>query len=108
MSILNDAITDAAEMQQAAEPLPQPEPEFIPESAPAFNPFNVLRVKTGAGSISDYMDSPLNFNHSTATAQILRGVTGIAGELDLAVIDITIGVINLITERRKNAAASDT
>lgn len=62
--------------------------------------FNWLKAKTGAGSIEDYMIHPLNVHESKGTAQILRGCTGIAGDLDLAILDIGLGVIELVKEKR--------
>lgn len=57
--------------------------------------FDVLRrlfgTQTGPGQIGDYVDHPLNFDGSMGLAQILRGLSGFAGELKLAVLDIGIG-----------------
>jgi hypothetical protein len=53
--------------------------------------FDILRTKTGAGSIDSYIDSPLNFNKSEGLAQILRGFTGFLGALDYAILDIVLG-----------------
>lgn len=64
--------------------------------------FSWIKSKTGAGSIEDYIDHPLNINASRPLAQILRGATGIFGSLDLAVVDIGIGFINAIKEHRNN------
>jgi hypothetical protein len=53
--------------------------------------FDILRTKTGTGSIDSYIDSPLNFNKSEGLAQILRGFTGFLGALDYAILDIILG-----------------
>ena len=50
-------------------------------------------AETGDGPISQYMDHALNFNNSKAMARILRGVTGLIGSLNLAIIDIGVGVL---------------
>lgn len=59
-----------------------------------------LKARTGAGSIETYLDHPLNRTHSHGVAQILRGVTGLAGDLDLAVVDIGLGVLQVMKERK--------
>jgi len=63
-----------------------------------------LKAKTGPGQVSEYVNHPMNFKHSQGAAQMIRGFTGILGDLDLAVIDITLGAFELAKEKR-NAAA---
>jgi len=60
--------------------------------------FSFLLAKTGEGSIDEYIDHPLNFKNTRGVAQIIRGATGFAGDLDLALIDIGLGIINCIRE----------
>lgn len=67
--------------------------------------FSFLMAKTGDGSISDYINHPLNFSSSKGVAQVLRGFTGLVGELDLAIVDIAIGSFNIIKEGKKNDLA---
>lgn len=69
--------------------------------------FSFLKAKTGPGPIDDYIDHPMNFNGGRAAAQILRGLTGLLGALDLAIIDILIGTIQAINERKKAEAAPE-
>ena len=59
-----------------------------------------LKAKTGTGSIGDYVDHPLNFNKSNGMAQMIRGATGLLGALDLAVIDIFVGLLQFSKERK--------
>lgn len=69
-----------------------------------------LKAKTGPGSIDDYLDHALNFHKSRGVAQILRGFTGILGELNLAIVDIVIGTLNTFKEKQtenKNTNGSD-
>ena len=65
---------------------------------------SILKAKTGPGQVSEYVNHPMNFKHSQGAAQMIRGFTGILGDLDLAVIDITLGAFELAKEKR-NAAA---
>lgn len=58
-----------------------------------------LRARTGEGRIDDYVNHPLNFSGSRGVAQILRGCTGMLGELDLAIVDIVVGGFNVIREK---------
>jgi hypothetical protein len=67
---------------------------------PRSNKFlDILKSKTGEGSIADYQDHPLNFNNNKYVGQILRGLTGILGALDLAIIDISMGLLGLFKDR---------
>ena len=74
-----------------------PEPEYGGFTMPDLG---FLKARTGAGSIETYLDHPLNRTHSHGVAQILRGVTGLAGDLDLAVVDIGLGVLQVMKERK--------
>lgn len=103
MSIINDAINDEAQLNE----IPQPDaaPEFIPQPDAAPLPrfdFSFLKAETGAGSIEDYIEHPLNFDGSRGIAQILRGATGIAGSLNLAVIDIALGAIQVLKDKKQD------
>lgn len=87
------------EMLSGVTTAPPPEASTAPSIDLSF-----LTAKTGSGSIEDYILHPLNFGGSRGMAQILRGCTGIAGDLDLALIDIVIGGFNLFAEGRKKHA----
>ena len=65
-----------------------------------------LAAPTGAGTIEEYVEHPLNFDRTKSTARILRGLTGICGELNYALIDIGLGVIEKIKERGHNEQAN--
>lgn len=84
--------------------------EAAPEAAAApgrsFD-FSFLKAKTGPGPIEDYINHPMNFNGGRAAAQILRGLTGLLGALDLAIIDILIGTIQAINDRKKAEQAPE-
>lgn len=101
MSLLDEArIEEAAEA--AAEEVSAAAPE-MEEAAPGFRfttpDLSFLAAPTGEGPIDDYMEHPLNFDHKKSTARILRGCTGICGNLDYAIIDIALGVIEKIKEK---------
>lgn len=58
-----------------------------------------LAARTGEGSVDEYINHPLNFDNRASTARILRGCTGLCGQLDYALIDIALGVIEKIKEK---------
>ena len=70
--------------------------------------FSFLRAKTGEGDISEYLNHALNFNKSKGVAQMLRGFTGLLGELNLAVIDITLGAFQFAKEKSGSVAVDGT
>ncbi|MDP4170148.1 MAG: hypothetical protein Q8906_06015 [Bacillota bacterium] len=67
----------------------------------------ILTAETGAGSVEDYLDHPMNFLKSRGLAKILRGFTGIFGSLSLAVIDIALGTLEFSKERKQGAVTND-
>lgn len=60
----------------------------------------MLTAETGSGAIGDYLDHPMNFNKSLGLAQILRGLTGLVGNLKLAIIDIGFGALRFSREKK--------
>ncbi len=58
-------------------------------------------AETGPGSIDEYKEHPLNMRGSMGMAQILRGLTGMAGTLNYAIIDIGLGFIQLTKEGKE-------
>jgi hypothetical protein len=72
-----------------------------PEPSKLNGIFNkILTAETGEGSIGDYIEHPMNFNNSKGLARILRGLTGIIGNLSLAIIDIGLGVLEFSKENK--------
>jgi hypothetical protein len=64
--------------------------------------FSFLKAQTGEGSIESYLQSPLNFNESRAVARILRGLQGMVGNMDYAIVDISVGILDYMRGRRGN------
>jgi hypothetical protein len=82
--------------------------ERFPESEekPVFSfDFSFLRVETGSGSIEERLEHPLNVSRSRGVAQVIRGCEGLFGSLNLAVVDIVLGLIEVIKERRALSAS---
>lgn len=59
-----------------------------------------LTTKTGEGTVEEYLEHPLNFNNSKGLARVLRGSTGLFGALDLAIIDILVGILQFAKEKK--------
>lgn len=59
-----------------------------------------VKAQTGAGSVESYIDHPMNFSKSKGMAQILRGLTGMVGELKYALLDVFLGVLQFSKERK--------
>ena len=98
--LLNEAIRDEAAEAAAAETMAAEEFEDTPGVRFTVPDLSFLFAKTGAGAVEEYIDHPLNFDGMKSTARILRGLTGSAGELDYALIDIGLGALEKIKEKR--------
>lgn len=61
----------------------------------------ILTAETGEGSIEMYIEHPLNFNNSKGVARVLRGLTGIMGNLNYAIVDIVIGSLDVLKSSSK-------
>lgn len=98
------SITD--EMMQdniPQDPVEQSIPEIPAREGMSVN-LSILKAPTGEGAVEDYMDEPLNFDKTKSTARLLRGFTGLLGSLNLAIIDIIIGMLEKVKERKSNAS----
>ena len=62
---------------------------------------SLLKAQTGAGQVEDYQEHALNYNGSKSVARIIRGLTGLLGELNYAVVDIIMGVLEFSKDRKK-------
>lgn len=99
--LLREAINDeAAEAAAAEQVTPAADFEDAPGVSFTMPDLSFLLAKTGPGAVEEYIEHPLNFDGEKSTARILRGLTGIAGELDYALIDIGLGCLEKIKEKR--------
>lgn len=101
MSLDYEASMAAAEEKLAQDEVFE-EPEKVKESI-SFD-FSFLKAPTGPGGIEDYKTHVLNPSGSAGVAQVLRGVTGLAGDLNLAVLDILFGTFRILQERKPETA----
>jgi hypothetical protein len=80
---------------------PEIEQEIITgQDMPIIKLPDFMKAKTGEGSIEDYLEHPLNFNKSNAIARMIRGATGLLGALDLAIIDIGVGLLEFLKGKK--------
>lgn len=105
MSIIEESIKEAAVEKEIShlDYLTGDEPPIEPAPSSRISDFlpdlSILLSKTGPGGIEEYIDHPLNGKKSRGMAQMLRGLTGIAGELDYAIIDIAMGAFQYTKEK---------
>ena len=102
MSLLNEAYENEMAEEAAKEVFSSAEyPEEENGGGYRFQmpDLSFLAARTGDGAVEEYLNHPLNFDGKSSTARILRGATGLCGQLDYAVIDIALGVIEKIKEK---------
>lgn len=99
---------DAIEMEAAAEAEAAASIETEVNDAPgvrlAMPDLSFLAAQTGEGAVEEYLEHPLNFDHTKSTARILRGCTGLCGQLDYALIDIALGIIEKLRGKENGEA----
>jgi hypothetical protein len=66
----------------------------------SFIDFEKFKAQTGQGDLSEYKNHPLNWNQSKPVARIIRGFTGLLGELNFAVVDILIGFFEMTSKKK--------
>jgi len=104
MSLYEEAAREAAteKIEETAENIGYDPTE---DSAPGYRfqapDFSFLKAPTGEGSVEEYLEHPLNFDKKKSTARIIRGLTGLFGMLNYALIDITLGIIEKWKEKDK-------
>lgn len=84
----------------------QESPETLQQVAKTGLDLSFLKTPTGPGSIEDYIEHPFNIFKSRGLAQVLRGLTGLLGSLSFALVDILVGGLQFMRERRTENAGS--
>lgn len=108
MSLLEEAMIESEEFEGAAQSFNPPlEEEEVNGFRFEMPDFSFLLKPTGEGSIENYMNDPLNFDGKKSTARILRGATGLLGALNYAIIDIGLGVLEKMREKKNEAADTE-
>lgn len=103
VSIRDDVLSEglaAGVQDEYAEQFIQPVEQ---QEGPSF--IDILKSPTGEGDIvPTYTQHVLNFNKSESMGRIIRGLTGLLGNLNYAIADIAIGFFQMQHEK-KNAGA---
>lgn len=63
---------------------------------------NMLKSETGEGTIQSYNNHPLNIKSNNYVSQIIRGMTGMLGSLNFAILDIILGGLGFAKETKEN------
>lgn len=96
---VNTSTTMAAQDLAAPEAPPEPTPE------PWWQ--RLVSAETGAGELADYTSHPLNITGEPWNARLARGVTGLFGDLRLAVVDIIMAVVEMWWSKRRGAGGGN-
>jgi hypothetical protein len=100
-----DEAARAIDENAGPEPInPQPEAEMV-EPKPMEMSLSWLWNQTGEGEIEDYMTHPLNFTGQRWNARLIRGVTGMFGNLRYALVDIVMAGVDYWSKREGNGNA---
>lgn len=107
---ITDMINQDTEDQGPAQEGIGPEPiEKKPAGIDISGIIEKLFQPTGPGPLEQYQEHVLNFNKSVALARVLRGLTGILNsDLNLAIIDIGIGLLEMFKGKGKKENAVGT
>jgi len=69
---------------------------------------NMLKSETGEGTIDSYKNHPLNGKNNNSISQIIRGLTGILGSLNFGILDVILGCLGYVKEKKDNTYMSPT
>lgn len=59
----------------------------------------LLTAETGPRPLEEYENHALNFKNNKSIGKIIRGLEGLFGSLDLAIIDIIMGILEYSKEK---------
>lgn len=110
MSLVSEAINNEIDdfeeeiLEEAAEEIGSGPSARIGDFLPDFS---FLLSPTGPGPVESYIDHPFNTTGSKGTARILRGLTGIMGDLNYAVVDIVLGSVEVYQEKGKKVVKNE-
>jgi len=63
--------------------------------------FSVLLKKSPDKAIEEYNNHPLNYDRKESTGRILRGLEGLFSDLNYAIVDILLGILEKWKEGRQ-------
>jgi len=77
------------------------EPTPVMPKSKSFDIMKVLMRPAKDEPLDSYLTHPLNFDKTESTAKIVRGLEGLMGNLNLAIMDIVAGVIEKVQKKPK-------
>jgi hypothetical protein len=64
----------------------------------------LITAETGEGPLSSYRDHTINFTGDEGGARLARGMTGLFDNLNLAVVDLVVGAVQVLLKKRPSPA----
>ncbi|OPZ96766.1 MAG: hypothetical protein BWY70_01670 [Bacteroidetes bacterium ADurb.Bin408] len=98
---MDQTILDEVNGQAGQEDFLAPPPP-MPEATIPGGILNTLLKKSPNKAIEEYENHPLNYDKKQSTGRILRGLEGLFMDLNYAVVDVLLGVIEKWKEGRKH------
>jgi hypothetical protein len=97
-TIAEAALVDPLDEETTPAGMPAPEP-----SRPSWWD-RLISAETGEGPLSSYRDHTINFTGDEGGARLARGMTGLFDNLNLAVVDLVVGAVQLLLKKRPSPA----
>lgn len=88
--VMNKPSNEGWDGDETSPPVSDP-PQGQGQGEPSWQ--KILTAAPGPGAIEDYLIHPLNFRKSEGLGQIIRGLTGILGSLEYALVDVFMGFL---------------
>jgi len=83
------SIKDEIEQMETVDiPLEQPDSIWL----------KIINAESPDKKIPEYTTHPLNYDHKQSTGRIIRGLEGMIGNLDRALVDMIMGVVQKVLE----------
>jgi hypothetical protein len=100
-TIAEAALVDPLEGEDDPAGIPAPEP-----ARPSWWD-RLITAETGEGPISSYRNHPINFTGDDGGARLARGLTGLFENLNLAVVDLVVGAVQVFVFRKPPSPAGE-
>lgn len=75
-----------------------------PIQAVGVNIMEFIKRPTGEGDVNEYINHPMNYDGTREVGQVIRGMTGLLGALNYAIIDIGIGLMKILSKKKAGGA----
>jgi hypothetical protein len=99
--MVNTVAEEMAKMDAEAQP-DLTAPELPGQEEPGFDWVAWMKSPTGEGPVESYLDHPMNLLGDKTGARILRGLSGLFGALNFALVDLIWGGFEFLRSRGQN------